>query len=97
MASPSNRSGLRDLHIYDYKEPSTVLGGLCVAGGVTNKIFFSMLEIIFIFDSEFRLLDERGRRLEPNSDPLQVGKYYVDGAFVLIVLDNQLACLLMKK
>lgn len=93
-ASPSNRSAFRDLHIYDSKQPETELGGLCVAGGVTNKIFFSMLEIVFILDSEFRLLDERGRRLEPNGDPLQPGKYYVDGAFVL---DNQLACLLMKK
>ena len=55
-----DRSEDRDAHIYDVKNATTVLGGVRIAGGVTNCIFFSMLEIVFIFKSLYQVRNEGG-------------------------------------
>lgn len=97
MTSFANRSEFRNLYILDYKQPKTVLDDLCVADGIIHKTLFSMFEIIFIFNSEFEVFDERGRKIEANRDLLTSKNNYVDDAFVLIIFDNQLACLFIKK
>ena len=46
----SDRSEGRDVHIYDAKDPSqTVLGGLHLTKGITNILFYSVIEIILLF------------------------------------------------
>ncbi|KAF2177197.1 hypothetical protein K469DRAFT_733016 [Zopfia rhizophila CBS 207.26] len=39
---PINRSRKRNVHIYDANDPTTVLGGLRLANGVTNASFYSL-------------------------------------------------------
>lgn len=79
-----DRSEGRDVHIYDAKDPSqTVLGGLHLTNGITNILFYSMIEIILLFQSPFFLKDENGIIVERNEHPLQPGKYYVNGTTLL--------------
>jgi len=75
MAS-RDRSRGRDVHIYDFKNPSTVLGGLILENGVTNTNFYSMVEIIILCD--FELQDKGGSKIEKNDDPLRPGDYYIN-------------------
>ncbi|KAF4627998.1 hypothetical protein G7Y89_g10152 [Cudoniella acicularis] len=75
--APGDRSGGRDIHIYDIKDPSTVLGGLILTNGVTNANFYSMVKIIFLFTSNFELQDKGNTKIEKDDDPLQPGNYYI--------------------
>jgi hypothetical protein len=83
---PINRSGGRNVHIYDTNNPTVVLGGLILSNGVTNTNFYSMVEILIIFTSTFFLQDETGTRIQKNNYPLQPGKYYIisTGKFLYI-------------
>ena len=74
---PINRSGGRNVHIYDANNPTVELGGLILSNGVTNANFYSMVEILIIFTSSFFLQDETGTRIQKNDHPLQPGKYYI--------------------
>ena len=69
----------RNVHVYDSKDPTTVLGGLHVTNGITNGNFLSMLDIIFIFETPYTVEHESGIRVVPNDQQLQPGKYYVKG------------------
>ena len=51
----SDRSGGRNVHIYDTKDPDVVLGGLILTNGVTNANFYSMIEIFLFFNQEYVL------------------------------------------
>jgi hypothetical protein len=73
----ANRSVGRDVHIYDAKDPDTVLGGLVLTNGVTNANFYSMVEIFCIFDSDYFLRDEGGTTIQRDNHPLHPGKYYI--------------------
>ena len=42
---PINRLRGRNVHIYDAKNPTVVLGGLILSNGVTNRNLYSMLDI----------------------------------------------------
>jgi hypothetical protein len=53
----ANRSAGLDVHIYDANDSATVLGGLSLTNGVTNANFYLMVEIIFIFGSNYFLRD----------------------------------------
>jgi hypothetical protein len=86
--APGDRSKWRDVHIYDandrpraIRDDSTespkVIGGLILTNGVTNANFYSMVEIIVVFESDFELRDENDAKIERNDDPLQPGKYYI--------------------
>jgi hypothetical protein len=80
--TPIDRSGGRNVHIYDAKKPTAVLGGLILSNGVTNANLYSMLGIFIIsegpFSEElFHLQDENGTRIEKDNHPLQPGKYYI--------------------
>ncbi|MCJ1422113.1 hypothetical protein MMC32_008484 [Xylographa parallela] len=79
-----NRSEGRDVHVYDAKDPTqTVLGGLHLTNGITNALFYSMIEIILVFQSTFSLQDENEVMVERDHHPLQPGKYYVNGSFLV--------------
>jgi len=76
----TDRSKGRNVHIYDAKDPTTVLGGLLLTNGVTNANFYSMVEIFVLFTTDFELRDEGDTKLERNDDPLQPGGYYINTA-----------------
>lgn len=78
--APTDRSRGRDVHIYDAKDPTTVLGGLILTNGVTNTNFYSMVEIIVLFTADFELLDEGNTKIDRNDNPLQPGRYYINAA-----------------
>jgi hypothetical protein len=82
---PIDRSGGRDVHIYDSENPTVVLGGLILSNGITNANLYSMLDIFIVIEEPFSLgdeesfllQDEEGVRIEKNNHPLQPGKYYI--------------------
>ena len=82
---PTNRSGGRNVHIYDSENPAIVLGGLILNDGVTNANLYSMLDIFIVYEEPFSaeneepflLQNEKGIRVENNNHPLQPGKYYI--------------------
>jgi hypothetical protein len=76
--APEDRSQGRDVHIYDAKDPTIVLGGLILTNGVTNANFYSMVEILVLFTSDFELRDKGDTKIERNDDPLQPGRYYIN-------------------
>jgi hypothetical protein len=78
--APRDRSGGREVHIYDAKEPATVIGGLILTNGVTNANLYSMVEILVLFTSAFELQDKDETKIQRNDDPLQPGKYYINTA-----------------
>jgi len=86
--APRDRSRGRDVHIYDIKDPSTVLGGLILENGVTNANFYLMVEIIVLFSSDFELQHEGNTKIEKDNDPLRPGNYYINaiGKFYIITL-----------
>ena len=65
-----------------------MIGGLIVTNGVTNRSFYSMVEILVLFTSTFELHDENKAKIQRNDEPLQPGKYYIHavGKFLCIVL-----------
>jgi hypothetical protein len=72
-----NRSVGRNVHIYNANDPTTVLGGLILTNGITNANFYSMVEILFIFESTFFLRDEGGVVIQRDGSQLQPGNYYI--------------------
>ena len=73
-----DRSRGRDVHIYDAKDPCTVLGGLILTEGVTNVNFYSMVETLVSFTTDFELRDEGDTKVERNDDPLRPGRYCIN-------------------
>ncbi|PUU84244.1 hypothetical protein B9Z19DRAFT_1060352 [Tuber borchii] len=69
----------RNVYIFDPRDPGTILGGLMVTNGMTNTNFYSMVEIIFIFTTDYTL--HRGQKSGPtikrDDNPLQEGSYFV--------------------
>ena len=55
----------------------TVLGGLSLTNGVTSANFYLMVEIIFIFGSNYFLRDEGGITIQRDDYPLQPGNFYI--------------------
>jgi len=85
---PVNRSGGRDVHIYDAKNPTAVLGGLILSNRVTNANLYSMLGIFIVFEEPFPpqgqepfqlflMTDKMATRIEKNDNPLQPRKYHI--------------------
>jgi hypothetical protein len=72
-----NRSDGRDVHIYDAKDPDTVIGGLVLTSGITNANLYSMVEIICFIDSIFFLRDEYDTTIQRDDSSLHPGKYYI--------------------
>ena len=74
---PLSRSIGRNVRLYGPDDPTTELGGLFLTNGITNANFYSMVEIIIIFESKFSLCDEGGTVIEKDDHQLQPGKYYI--------------------
>jgi|ERR1700722_274481 hypothetical protein len=83
---PIDRSKGRNVHIYDAREPTVVLGGLILSNGVTNRNLYWMLDLFIRYEApkevpldeeEPFLLDEKDTKIGRNDDPLQPGKYYI--------------------
>jgi hypothetical protein len=74
---PPNRSRGWNVHIYDAKDTTTMLGGLFVDKGITNANFYSMVEILVMFSGTFFLRDEGHAQIEKDDHPLRPGKYYI--------------------
>ena len=72
-----SRSGGRNVRLYGANDPDTELGGLFLISGITNANFYSMVEIIILFESQFFLRDEGGTIIAKDNHPLQRGKYYI--------------------
>lgn len=72
-----SRSLGRNVHIYNPNDPATELGGLVLTNGITNGNFYSMVEIICIFDRDYFIRDEGGATIQRDDHPLQTGNYYV--------------------
>jgi len=77
---PSNRSGRRDVHIYDANDPTAVLGGLILTNGIANADLYSMVEILIKSTGPFSLRNEVGIEIKKDYHPLQSGKYYIVAA-----------------
>jgi hypothetical protein len=79
---PVNRSEGRDVHIYDNKDRTTMLGGLILTPGVTNANFYAMIRIFVEFTPRnrsrtFSLRNQSRITIQENHQPLQPGNYYI--------------------
>ena len=79
---PRNRSAGRNVHIYNNKNRTTMLGGLILSPGVTNANFYAMIRILVEFTSRhfsrtFSLRDQSRTTIQENNQPLQPGNYYI--------------------
>ncbi|KAL2395074.1 hypothetical protein ABEF95_000494 [Exophiala dermatitidis] len=74
-----DRSAGRNVHIYDLNDPATEIGGLLLLPGITNGNFYTMIEIIVVFESpsSFFLQNENETKIKKDDHPLQPGKYYI--------------------
>ena len=82
----ADRSLGRNVHIYDAKDRSKLLGGLMLNNGITKSNLYSMVEIWLLFDSSFSIENEAAATLERNEDPLISGKYYIVGRLWALIL-----------
>ena len=83
-----NRAPGRNVHIYDANDPDMVLGGLVLTDGVTTANFYSMVEIVFLFNQDYTLRDESGITVGRDDHPLQPGKYFIVTAGSITVSDE---------
>ena len=84
-----NRAVGRNVHLYHDQDRGTVLGGLILTNGVTKSNFYSMVEILLLFDSPFSIAHETSATLETlerNEEPLSPGNYYVVGKPLDLIL-----------
>jgi hypothetical protein len=75
--APKDRLRGRNIHIYDANNLSIAIGGLILTDGVTNANFYSMVEVLVLFTSNFELCNESNTRILRNNDPLQPGDYFI--------------------
>ncbi|MCJ1325266.1 hypothetical protein MMC10_001928 [Thelotrema lepadinum] len=82
-----NRLRARNVHIYDFKERSNVLGGTFLAQQITNSKFYALLDMFIVSSGDlpaYFLQTEDGIKIERNSDFFEPGDYYLDVAGVQI-------------
>jgi hypothetical protein len=73
-----NRSGGRDVFIFNASDRNTTIGGLILTNGVTNANLYAMIEIIVFFNGEYSLRNESNITIERDDSLLQSGNYYLD-------------------
>ena len=76
----------RNVHIYDARDRSKLLGGLILNNGITKSGLYLMVEIWLLFDSSFSIENEAAATLQRNEDPLTHGKYYIVGMLWALIL-----------
>lgn len=74
---PPNRSVGRDVHIYNAKDPNTILGGLRLTRGVTNANLHAMIEIFCVFEMFYNLQSEDETVIQRDDHQLRPGKYFI--------------------
>jgi hypothetical protein len=75
---PRDRSGGRDLHIFDARDRNTSIGGLILTAGITNANLYAMIEIFVIFKSEYCLQSESNVTIARDDNSLLLpGNYYI--------------------
>ena len=75
---PKNRSGGRNVHFYDARNPEKVLGGLILdqRGSVTEAVFLTMLEILIISTSPYEVRHRASAKVvSSDAIPLATGHY----------------------
>lgn len=82
----ADRSLIRDVHVYDAKDHSKLLGGLKLNNGISRSNFYSMVEIILLFESSFSIQNEAADTLQRDNESLIAGKYYVVGRLRALIL-----------
>ena len=88
---PSERSIGRNVHIFDARNPTVALGGLILTGGITTSDFYAMMNILFIFTSDYQLQNEHGSMIPRNGDFLQPGSYYIVASGTLLLYFEDVA------
>ena len=78
--------GTDNVHLYDAEDRGTVLDGLILTNGVTKSNFYSMVEILLLFQSSFSIEHETSATLERNEEPPLPGNYYVVGKSLDLIL-----------
>ena len=75
----------RNVHIYDPRDPDIILGGLLITEGMTNKSFYSMVDIIIKFTTSYTLRHQSGSTVQRDDNNLQDGGYFVvaSGSFTI--------------
>lgn len=86
LIMPADRSVGRNVHLHDAKDREAVLGGLILTNGVTKSNFYSMVEIMLLFQSSFSIEHETSATLEKNEETLSPGHYYVIGKPLDLIL-----------
>ena len=76
----SSRALGRSVPTYRAGDTKTVLGGLVATDGMTNANFYSMVEIVFVFDDGYTLSIESGATVQRDSYPPQAGKCLINTA-----------------
>ncbi|KAG0636826.1 hypothetical protein HOY80DRAFT_925204 [Tuber brumale] len=74
---PLDRSPWRNVHIHSSDNPSTMLGGLWVAEGVTNANLYSILQVFCLFSDTSDLRDSSEQLVERDEQPLKPGNCYI--------------------
>ena len=75
---PRDRSGGRDLHIFDARDRNTSIGGLILTAGITNANLYAMIKIFVIFKSEYSLQSESNVTIARDDNSLLLpGNYYI--------------------
>ena len=82
-----NRLAARNVHIYDFKQPDTVLGGLYLAKAqdITNSSFYAMLENFIVLTEipsfqnghKYFLQSEDGATIARDDGYFKPGTYYL--------------------
>ena len=76
-----NRSGGRNIHIYNPDDLTEPLGGLVLTNGITNANLYAMVEVFVVINSNFVLRHQDPtdglRDIPIDEQPLQPGNYYV--------------------
>lgn len=72
-----DRARPRNVHIFKKSDRATEIGGMRT-NGTTNEMFYNMIEVFLIFESEYILEAEDGARVPRDGSPVVAGKYFVD-------------------
>ena len=91
IMSRADRLAVRNVHFYDARHPTTLLGGLFLAQKLTNSSVYAMLDkFITLIPSEdtsfqscvvyFSLRTEDGVEVEKDNNIFKEGTYYLDAA-----------------
>ncbi len=73
-----DRSKGRIVFIYA-KSDNNLLGGLVNINGITNKNFYTMIEILLVFESTYILVLGGDDEVPRDDAEMKPGNYYVDG------------------